>query len=632
MVQSNILIRSKINKAQDLLQQNRLSEARILYEQLCGSRRNDIDLWLTLAIINRRMGLFNEADTACRQALSLQKDHALAHHIAGSIQQCLGNIDAAISSYKTAITLDASHAETYYFLGNALQTIGQSFEAAENYRRAVNLKPGYLEALGNLGAVLISLHRFDEARRVLEMTNRLYPNREQILCNLGDLSMLEDHLEQAMSYANSALTINPRFFDAHYLLGRIHRQQQDYDQALYNFNNAMNIQPSNENIIGSIAEILEIRGEFALAQELLQPLIQRKTGNPLVLKAYSALTRSCDREREATRILEEAIAKGGLDISNQIRLHSELGKQYDRLEDYPQAFEHYKRANILERELNKQIWEKAGPVHASREEIKIWHSRYGYEFWRQLPRSGALSTRPIFVIGMPRSGTTLAEQILSSHPDIYGAGELPDMQDLAQQLGDSATGIDPFQHLARLSQQVLGGAATKYLKTLDQKSPETLRVVDKMPMNFWHLGIISLLFPNASVIHMTRDPRDTCLSVYFQRFSSSMSFTTDLMELAAYYLAYAEVMRYWKTVLDIEIMELRYEDLVSDQERVIRKMIEYCGLQWDDRCLHFYLNERDVHTPSYDQVRRPMYDKSIGRWKNYERQLAPLTTAMGLDL
>lgn len=631
MVQSNILIRSKINKAYELLKQNKLSEARILYEQLCKSRRNDIDLWLTLAVINRKMGLLNDADTACKQALSLQHNNALAHHVTGSIQQCLGDINAAISSYKTAINLDASQAETYYFLGNALQTIGQSSEAAENYRRAISLNPAYLEALGNLGAVLISLHQFDEARCVLVKADQLFPNREQLLCNLGDLYMLEDHLEQALSYANTALTINPRFFDAHYLLGRIHRQQQDYNQALYNFNNALNIQPSNENVIGSIAEILEIRGEFDKAHELLQPLIQRKTGNPLVLKAYSALTRSCESEREAIRLLEEAIAKGGIDVSNQIRLHTELGKQYDRLQDYPRAFDHYKQANLLERKLNQQLRKKHGPDHASIEEIKTWYSRFDYGYWHQLTRSGVISTRPIFVIGMPRSGTTLAEQILSSHPDIHGAGELPDIEGLAQKLGISTTGTNPFLHLARLNQHELASAARKYLKTLHQKSPEALRVVDKMPMNFWHLGLISLLFPNAYVIHMIRDPRDTCLSMYFQRFSASMPFTTDLMELASYYSAYAEVMRYWKSVLDIEIMDLHYEDLVSDQKQATRKMIEYCRLAWNDRCLRFHMNERDVHTPSYDQVRQMIYNKSVGRWKNYKQQLAPLTSALDLD-
>jgi len=162
-------------------------------------------------------------------------------------------------------------------------------------------------------------------------------------------------------------------------------------------------------------------------------------------------------------------------------------------------------------------------------------------------------------------------------------------------------------------------------------SRDESRVVDKMPMNFWHLGMISLLFPNAHIIHLQRDPRDVCLSIYFQRFDASMTFTTDMQELAEYYLAYSRIMEYWHAVLDIKILDVRYEDLVADQETMIHKMIDFCGLDWDARCLDFHKSDRDVHTPSYDQVRQPMYSRSAGRWKNYREQLAPLIGALGLD-
>ena len=628
MAESSILIRSRIKKAQNLLQRNKLGEAAYLYEQLCKSRPKDIEYRLTLAIIYRRLGKFKKAEEICRHALLLQGNNAQAHHVSGSIQQCLGNLDGAIASYNTAIRLDPELAETHYFLGNALQLSGQTRDAAESYRKAIQHQPSFLEALSNLGAVLIALHQFGEARTVLEKASRLSPSQVQILCNLGDLSLMEDDTGQAMDYAKSALHINPQFLDAHYLMGRAYRKKGEYTQALDHFRDALKLQPDNENVIGSAAELLEIRGDFNAAQNLIAPLVQRETHNPLVLWAYSALARHYNNERKAATLIENALGKGGIETSHMIKLHSELGKQYDHLKEYPRAFEHYRQANQLEQKLNGTLRTNAGAGFTTEETVNQWFTEYGSDFWLHLPHSGATSNRPIFIIGMPRSGTTLAEQILSSHPSIHGAGELPDIAELANQLGDNGRGNNRFRYLANMDKRALSVAATKYLGTLEKQYTDASRVVDKMPTNFWHLGVISLLFPHAHIIHMMRDPRDVCASMYFQQFGATMTFTTDLRELAAYYSAYAAIMHFWKKVLDIQIMDVQYEDLVADQETLIRKMVDFCRLEWSDSCLQFYMTARDVNTPSYDQVRQPMYSKSVGRWKHYEKQLTPLIEAL----
>jgi len=185
--------------------------------------------------------------------------------------------------------------------------------------------------------------------------------------------------------------------------------------------------------------------------------------------------------------------------------------------------------------------------------------------------------------------------------------------------------------LDELGVRQLAVAAEKYLAASGALAGDALRIVDKLPMNFWHLGRISLLFPGAHVINMQRDPRDVCLSIYFQRFDASMSFSTNLEELAEYYMTYKRVMEYWHTVLDMEILDVRYEDLVADQENVTRRMINFCGLEWDECCLSFFKSNRDVHTPSYDQVRLPMYSKSVGRWKHYRQELQPLITILDQD-
>ncbi len=602
-----------------------------MYEQLCRSARDKPEPRLDLALVNRKLGDFSAAMENCRQALALAPGNALAHHLQGSIRHSTGDLDGAIASYQAAATLDPAYAETHYLLGNAFQTVGRLDDAAASYRRAIELKPGYLEAMGNLGATLLALHRLAESEEVLAAVNTRHPGHPQILCNLGDLYMLQEHFDMAIAHASKALEINPHFFDAHYLLGRIHRHRHDFDVALENFRKALEIRPGNENVAGSIAELLEIRGEFDAALRLLQPLLDKGSSNPLVLKAYSALSRHFGNERQAIHRLEQALAEGRLDTSRQIRLHSELGKQYDHLHEYPAAFEHYSAANRLERVLNAHLLKTAPLRFTGKAAVQAWAERHGRDFWQGLPPSGNDSARPVFVVGMPRSGTTLAEQILSSHPAVYGAGELPDIDDIARALGSGKADSHPLQYLERLDTKELSAAAVRYLDTLALRSADAQRVVDKMPTNFWHLGLIARLFPNGRVIHMQRDPRDVCLSIYFQRFGSSMTFTTDLVELADYYLAYTAIMDYWKSVLDIPIMDVRYEELVARPEQVIRSMITFCGLEWDERCLSFHETGRDVHTPSYDQVRKPMYRQSAGRWKNYAAQLVPLARALNLD-
>ena len=264
------------------------------------------------------------------------------------------------------------------------------------------------------------------------------------------------------------------------------------------------------------------------------------------------------------------------------------------------------------------------------EDIVLWHKNYPKEFWRNLPSSGNESTRPIFVIGMFRSGTTLCEQILSSHPDVYGAGELPDISRLSYSIQSSKLHDKSPASLVNVTQAQLSKAAESYLDTLNTYSTTTARVVDKMPTNFIHVGLVAKLFPNAHIIHMIRDPRDTCLSMYFQRFGPQMTFTTDLAELADYYLSYQYAMKYWHEVLDIKIHNVVYEDLMKDQKNITRKMLEYCGLEWNDKCMNFHQSKRDVNTPSYDQVRKPLYKKSVARWKNYKEYLNPLTKRLGL--
>jgi hypothetical protein len=232
-------------------------------------------------------------------------------------------------------------------------------------------------------------------------------------------------------------------------------------------------------------------------------------------------------------------------------------------------------------------------------------------------------------VGMPRSGTTLVEQILASHPQVYGAGELNVIGDAVQSIDRlSGNKIHYPSNLDGLESELLDDIANCYLEKLKALDAEAMRVTDKHPINFLHLGLIALAFPDAHVIHCTRDPRDTCLSIYFQAFSPANSYASNLEHTGFYYRLYEKLMRHFKEVLSISVLDVTYEDLVINQEQVSRKLIDFVGLDWHERCLAFHQTSRYVATPSYDQVREKMYTSSIGRWRRYEKYLAPLLKAL----
>jgi hypothetical protein len=255
---------------------------------------------------------------------------------------------------------------------------------------------------------------------------------------------------------------------------------------------------------------------------------------------------------------------------------------------------------------------------------------FNAESIKQITNSGCDDERPVFIVGMPRSGTSLVEQILSSHPQIYGAGELSDIKNIAISYiqATRSNNVKIFSHTERAKLYELAG---KYQKVIEQTCGNAILVTDKMPSNFLWLGFIMQLFPKARIIHCKRDPRDTCLSIYFQQFTKSHDYANKLEDLAFYYRQYERLMHHWKYHLHVPMLDVYYKDLVLDIETKARQMVDYLGLQWDDRCLAYYESKRATATASWDQVRQPIYTKSLGRWRHYQKHLGPLLDEFGSD-
>ncbi|MCP4040650.1 MAG: sulfotransferase, partial [Gammaproteobacteria bacterium] len=338
-------------------------------------------------------------------------------------------------------------------------------------------------------------------------------------------------------------------------------------------------------------------------------------------EAYRSLAHLGERfsGRNDAAVIEKLLEQQGLAEEDLMHLHFALGKIYDDRESYAKAFEHYRLANGL---MRKTFSFDLG-IYAN--DIERLIGQYSLDFFRDNAQLGNSADLPLFILGMPRSGTTLVEQIVSSHPRIHGAGELAFFTNLEQTIAGRITPSTSYPEcMADLDEQVAGDIAGEYLMKLRSYSTEARYVTDKMPGNYIQLGLIKLFFPRARIIHCHRNPLDTCLSIYFQHFAKPNSYSYDLRELGKYYSLYEKLMAHWRTLFSGQMLEVEYEELVMNQEKISRRLIDFLGLEWSGRCLSFHENARPVKTASNVQVRQPMYTRSMGRWKNYAEFLGLL--------
>ena len=519
------------------------------------------------------LGRFDEAAASCRRAVDIKPGYAEAHDNLGSALLSLGRIDDALASYRRALAIDPEFAEALSNMGNALLENGRADEALASYRRALLQSPGFAEAHNNLGNALRSLGRLDDA---------------------------------AASYRR-ALAFNPQFVAAHCNLGITLRLQGRTAEAQISCRNALAIEPESAATFAVLAESSADIGKFAAAEDLFKRAISIEPDSPEAWAGLARLKKMTESDAPWLAQAKRIVGKG-LPPHREICLRYAIGKYFDDLKDFEQAFIHFRRAN----ELTKLRRAKHDGTQLARTVDLITHS-YDRR-WLSQTRTGAIdSRRPVFVVGMLRSGTTLAEQILASHPAVFGAGELTFWSNASAAIDSSA------------DDRLLATLAGDYLRLLQKLSPDALRVIDKMPTNCAFSGIIHAALPNARVIHMRRNPLDTCLSIYCQHFETAVSYANDLDDLAHYYSEYLRVMEHWRATLPGNvILDVPYEGLVADQETWTRKMLDFIGLPWDPRCLEFHATNRTVITASKWQVRQKVNASSIGRWRNYEKFLTPL--------
>jgi len=482
---------------------------------------------------------------------------------------------------------DVATAQAHLEAGRNLHDQGRRAEAEQHYRAALEAHPDHPAILFPLGLLCFEGGRFEEAAYLFEKVQSARPELPVAHLGLGNTLNALGHPSEALTAFEKLLSLEPTNSAGHFGIG--HAMQ-------------------------NLGRLKEARRAFESAVALAPKF-------PLYHRALAEAARFGENDPRLTALEELAREEASLPEDQRIELHFALAKAYDDLKRYESAFEHLQKGNAIKRRFVR--YDEAQEM----EFFRAITAAFTPELFEAKQGVGDPSDVPVFIVGMPRSGTTLIEQILASHPSVFGAGELMYLYKLA---GSGHAGAKfPFD-IASIPDEVLRRFGGFYAARVRALAPEARRIVDKLPLNFRLVGLIRLTLPNARIIHVRRDPLDTCLSCYFNTFSQNIDFAYDLGELGRYYKAYEALMAHWRAVLPAGAMlEVQYETVVEDLEIEARRLVEYCGLEWDACCLKFHETKRVVHTVSAAQVHQPIYKNSIGRWLPYKTHLRPLFDALG---
>ncbi|MDP6557448.1 MAG: tetratricopeptide repeat protein [Pirellulaceae bacterium] len=569
-------------------------------------------------------GKLAEAVTSYKRALQIQPDFAEAHSNLGNVSRNMGKLDEAVASYQRAVRIKPDYAQAQYNLGIAFQAQEKFAEAVASYQRAVQIQPAYADALSNQGVALQRLGRLDEAVACLQRAVAIKPDHMESHNNLGNALQALGQLDEAVLSYRRALQIKPNYAKAHNNLGNVLEALGKRDEAASSYQEALQIQPNYAEAHNNLGNVLEAQGKLKEAMVAYERALQIQ---PDYAGAYANLAQArpyTSADKNEIERIETLLDSGSLTDPQRCHLHFALGKIYDDCQDWYRAFTHFREGNALV-DVTYDNEQSVAEVDAIMTHCTPPLLQKGSEL-------GDPSELPVLIVGMPRSGTTLVEQILATHPAVYGAGELLHIASIAKDLPqdvDPALGYPAC--LSKLNRPTARKFAETYLDQLRSESQSVIRVTDKMPSNFLHLGLVAMLLPNARIIHCRRHPLDVCLSCYYKNFitQTGLSYTFDLRNLGLYHRQYVRLMDHWRQVLPLRMLDVDYESLVDNQEEISRTLVEFCGLEWNPECLEFHKTERDVRTASVWQVRQPIFSTSVGRWKHYDECLGPLKDALG---
>ena len=471
--------------------------------------------------------------------------------------------------------------------------------------------------------------KLGQANCLYQQVSMIEPDNIFALNGLGLVALDTGMLSLAIEFFNAACDIDPDHKTVNKNLALVYTRMSRYNDAILHYMHILNLDEDNGEVHGELARLYLQEGnlEHALSHYRLafklNPADPRNFHGLVQLDAKSITPENIDT-------IEEILIKPDLPLEVRSSFYFGLGTVYDITERYDEAFANYSVANISK------------GVTFDAEKHAVFITDIIDKFTSELFEQHAItelngSTQPVFIIGMPRSGTTLVEQVLASHSDVYAAGELNLIAEIAQKLEITAGSFQAHSMVIENSSAESYKNHSKFYineinnLAINDKYKKLPKITDKMPMNFLYLGLIALLFPNAKIIHCRRNPLDVCLSCYFQNFSGNHSYASDLKNIAFYYQQYERLMAHWEQVLPVEIHTVDYEEMTTDSETTIRKIIEFADLDWQESCMEFHKTKRHVNTASLVQVRKKMYQSSVNRWLNYDKYLNCLKKTLSVS-
>ncbi len=611
----------------------------------------DVNMQALLGALLVKMERADEAEKALREVVAAAPTFAKPHEDLGFLLVQANRPADAVPILERATRLDPSLERAWFTLGKALallrrgpeadaafekcfalsperrlmalaaehQKEGRIEEAERIYRQVLRQSPRNVDAMRLLALIAVKIDHADDAENLLEHAISIAPDFLLAILDLGRLRKDQDRYGEALECFDSAIALDATNPQAHYLRASTLARASFTREAIDSYRQCLKLRPAHIGALLGLGHVLKAVGEYDEAVASYNECIRNA---PDFGETYWSLANLKTYRFDDVTVteMETRASAGGENVQSEINFLFALGKAHEDRGEFARAWDFYRRGNQKQR----------SEVHYDPVQTEVMNDRiigtYTAEFLASMTGAGNPESSPIFILGLPRSGSTLLEQILASHSQVEGTSELPYIGRVATSLNrNRADGINYPEAMRELAPENLRALGEEYLtQTRMHRRTGAARFIDKMPNNFPNVGLIALILPNAKIIDARRHPLDACLSCYRQLFAKGQNFTYDLTEIGEYYLQYQRMMDHWARVLPGRVLTVQYEEVVSDFEPNVRRLLDFCGLPWQDACLRYYESDRPVRTPSSEQVRQPIYDRSIGHWRNYEHELDEL--------
>jgi tetratricopeptide (TPR) repeat protein len=630
-------LQDQINSIIGLFSGGQTQEALNAIEVLIKDYPNEPLLYNISGVFYKQTGQLDEAIKTFEKAITINPDYAEAHNNLGVTLKNLGLMDEAITSYEKAIASNPDYAEAHNNLGVTLQNLDLMDEATTSYEKAIASNPDYAEAHNNLGNIFRELEQLDAAVKSYEKVTAINPDYPEAHFNLGNTLVELGQLETAIKSYEKVIAINPNYHEAHYNLGNTLIELGQLETAIKSYEKVIAINPAHPEAYLNLGSSLQQLGKLDQAIKCYEKAISIRPNYSGAYYNLSYLKKYTTSDPQIAK-MQSLISSDDITQSGRIDLCFALAKVNENLDNQDELFKYLHEGNrLLKHELNYSL-DRSKTLFSTVKEI----FSTPYPDIEKSLSSEPSTFKPIFIVGMPRSGSTLVEQIISSHPAVHGAGEFQDLRsliapilsdDLIQGSEIASTSIGSnkiyLSSKASLPEAAFLSLRKQYLDALAKLNVSESVITDKSLLNFRFIGFILTAFPEAKIVHMKRDARAICWSIYKSNFrSKGNGYSYNFDDLAGFYGLYSDLMDFWHQLFPDRIYDMCYEDLTTNQEEETRKLLEYCELEWDDNCLSFHKNKRAVKTASAIQVREKMYQGSSEAWKKYEIHLKPLIKAL----